>query len=81
MIFIFKGNIQYKATDLGVEMEDLGTLNRCLEGDKRVHKKPECGFTQGREYLVKEVASRCVIRALINRTIEMNKVSLSRSML
>lgn len=81
MIFIFKENIQYKATDLGVEMEDLQTLNRCLEGDKRVHEKPECGFIQGRGYLEKEVPSRCIIRALIKRTIGMKKVSLSRSML
>lgn len=81
MIFIFKENKQYKTTDLWLEMEDLRTLNRCLEGDKRVHEKPECCFTQGREYLEREVASRCVIRALIKRTIGMNKVSLSRSML
>lgn len=67
--------------DLGIEMEDLWTLNRCPEGDKGVHKKPECCFTQGGEYLEKKVASTCVIRALIKRTIEINKVSLSISML
>lgn len=61
-------------------MVGLQTLNRWAEGGEWVHRKPECCFTQRREYLKEEVTLRCVIRAFVKRAIGMTKVSLSRAM-